>query len=105
MGQRACIGNRKFCDLHHGGFVSQLTKILSAQRELAHEYFRLPGQYSAHIKSVCEVEMFREVSDQTLVALAPLFGVLFLGLVTARRRSGTLRRAENSFGQSGSGNA
>lgn len=49
--------------------------------------------------------MFREVSDQMLVVLAPLFGVLFLGLMTTRRRSGTWRQAENTFGQSESGNA
>jgi hypothetical protein len=31
--------------------------------------------------------MFKEVSDETLFALAPLFGPLFFGLVTARRRA------------------
>jgi hypothetical protein len=31
--------------------------------------------------------MFKEVSDETLFALAPLFGPLFFGLIAAGRRS------------------
>jgi hypothetical protein len=71
--------------------------ILSAQHELAHEYFVCHAKYTVHIKTACEVKMLKEVSDQMLVALAPLFGLLFLGLITARRRSRRWRQTEDTF--------
>jgi hypothetical protein len=67
--------------------LTKFNEVFTWLCELAHEHFVCPARYSAQIKTVCEVEMFKEVSDQTVFALAPLFGPVFLGLMTARRRS------------------